>query len=103
MLNRRSLLTAAGASFAASALEFSPLALAAAPGLKLGPPAAFSFDLLAKEAQARAARAYEPPPMLPEKITTRIDTSIRTTRSFVTVRAPTPSRSSRSAGISRSV
>jgi glucans biosynthesis protein len=73
MLNRRSLLTAAGASLAASALEFSPLAAAAATGLKLGPPAAFSFELLAKEAQARAARPYEPPPSLPEKITTRID------------------------------
>jgi glucans biosynthesis protein len=72
MLNRRSLLTAAGASLAASALEFSPLALAAA-GLKLGPPAAFSFDTLVQEAQARAARPYERPEPLPPQVLARIN------------------------------
>src|SRR5579862_8457860 len=72
MLNRRTLLTAAGASLAASALEFPQLAWAAG-GLKLAPGVPFSFERLVSEAQGRAARAYEPPPALPEKILTRID------------------------------
>ena len=54
MIDRRSVLAAASASIALSALGLSPKAFAAA-GLKLGKPQPFSFDGLAKEMQARAA------------------------------------------------
>jgi periplasmic glucans biosynthesis protein len=71
MPNRRSVLKGVGASLAASALSVP--AAPAASGLRLGPPAAFSFDALAREAETRAARAYEIAKPLPQAVLDRID------------------------------
>ena len=70
------MLTAGGASLLASAWGFSPAALAApapASGLKLGPPQPFSFEALAREAQADAARPYQRVNPLPAQVLDRID------------------------------
>jgi len=72
MIDRRSVLAAASASIALSALGLSPKAFAAA-GLKLGKPQPFSFDALAKEMQARAAHPYVRENSLPQEVLDRID------------------------------
>ena len=72
MIDRRSLLAAASASFAVSALGL-PGRVLAAEGLKLGHPQPFSFDELTKEMQARAAHPYTPPSHLPQQVLDRID------------------------------
>ncbi len=72
MLDRRSLLAAAGASIATSALGPSASAAAGA-SLRLGPPRPFSFDALANEAQARSAQPYAPGRPLPPEVLERID------------------------------
>jgi periplasmic glucans biosynthesis protein len=72
MIDRRSVLAAAGASIAISALGLPGRALAAA-NLKLGQAQPFSFDELTKEMQARAAHPYVPSNPLPQAVLDRID------------------------------
>src|SRR6201996_2991912 len=72
MIDRRTVLAAASASIALSALGLSPKALAAA-GLKLGKAQPFSFDALAKEMQARAAHPYAHENSLPQQVLDEID------------------------------
>ena len=78
MIDRRSLLTAAASTLAASTFGLSALGLplgvsAAAGGLKLGKPQPFSFDALIKEMQARAAQPYAQQNSLPQSVLERID------------------------------
>jgi glucans biosynthesis protein len=72
MIDRRSVLAAASASIALSALGLSPRAFAAA-ALKLGKPQPFSFDTLSKEMQERAAHPYVRENSLPQQALDRID------------------------------
>ena len=72
MIDRRSVLAAASASIALSALGLSPRAFAAA-ALKLGKPQPFSFDALSKEMQERAAHPYVRENSLPQQVLDRID------------------------------
>jgi glucan biosynthesis protein len=72
MIDRRSVLAAASASMALSALGLVPKAFAAS-GLKLGKPQPFSFDALGKEMQARAARPYTGESPLPQQVLDNID------------------------------
>jgi periplasmic glucans biosynthesis protein len=72
MIDRRSMLAAAGASFAVSFLGLPPRASAAA-GLKLGQAQPFSFDQLTQEMQARARQQYSRPNHLPQAVLDRID------------------------------
>jgi glucans biosynthesis protein len=73
MVDRRSVLAAAGASLALSALGLPHRADAASAGLKLGPPQPFSFDALAQEAKALASRPYVRDHSLPQQVLDRID------------------------------
>jgi periplasmic glucans biosynthesis protein len=78
MIDRRSLLTAAASTLAASTFGLSALGLplgasAAAAGLKLGKPQPFSFDALIKEMQARAAQPYAQQNSLPQSVLERIN------------------------------
>lgn len=72
MIDRRSVLAAASASIALSALGLPARSLAAA-GLKLGKAQPFSFDTLAREMQARASRPYVRESLLPDAVLDRID------------------------------
>lgn len=72
MIDRRSVLAAAAASLAISALGL-PSRVVAASGLKLAQPQPFSFDDLTKEMQARAAHPYTPANRLPQEVLDRID------------------------------
>jgi periplasmic glucans biosynthesis protein len=72
MIDRRSVLAAASASMALSALGLAPQAFAAS-GLKLGKPQPFSFDALSKEMQARAAHPYARENSLPQQVLDNID------------------------------
>jgi periplasmic glucans biosynthesis protein len=72
MIDRRSVLAAASASIALSALGLPTRALAAA-GLRLGKAQPFSFEALAQEMQARASRPYVRETSLPEAVLDRID------------------------------
>lgn len=72
MLHRRSFLTAGGSAAALAAFGISDVALAQA-GVTLGPPVAFSFDLLVARARTLATRPYEAPPSLPREVLERID------------------------------
>jgi glucans biosynthesis protein len=72
VIDRRSLLTAAGYSLALSALGLPLRALAAVSGLKLGKAQPFSFDGLSKEMQQRASTAYVRDQSLPEGVLDRI-------------------------------
>ena len=60
MFSRRHLLQIAAAT---QLSPFLPQAHAAAPGLKLGAPAPFSYEALVAQAAALAQKPYEPPPM----------------------------------------
>jgi periplasmic glucans biosynthesis protein len=73
MVDRRSMLAGAGASIAVAALGLPSKAIAAAPNLKLGPPHAFSFEELTKDAQARAVHPYVRDNSLPQDVLDRID------------------------------
>src|SRR3954451_16381420 len=78
MIDRRSVLTAAAATFAAPTFALAALGLplrasAAAGGLKLGKPQPFSFDALIKEMQSRASQAYTQRNSLPQSVLDRID------------------------------
>lgn len=72
MIDRRSLLTAGGASLALAALGLSPEALAA-NGLTLSQPRPFSFDRLVARAKALAAKPYVAEGSLPTDVLERID------------------------------
>jgi glucans biosynthesis protein len=72
MIDRRSVLAAASASIALSALGW-PMKALAASGLKLSKAQPFSFDALAQEMQARAARPYAREASLPDAVLDRID------------------------------
>ncbi len=68
--------TALGTAATLSLLPFvatSPLALAAEPGLRLGPPEPFGFEGLVERARQLAARPYVPPPMPAPEAVRRID------------------------------
>jgi glucans biosynthesis protein len=75
MLNRRTLLAAAGSALAlSSAAGRNALAAGeAGAGLTLGPAQPFSFDRLVAQAQALAGRPYTPPAPLPRELLDRID------------------------------
>jgi periplasmic glucans biosynthesis protein len=72
MIDRRSVLAAASASLALSALGL-PAKVFAASGLKLGKPQPFSFEALTREMRARASRPYQRESSLPEEVLDRID------------------------------
>ena len=72
MIDRRSLLTAGGASVALTALGFPADALAAG-GIKLSQPRPFSFERLVTEAKALAGRPYVADTSLPADVLQRID------------------------------
>jgi glucans biosynthesis protein len=71
MPNRRSVLSAAGASLVASVLGWPRLGQAA--GLRLAAPRPFSFDELAREMERRAGAAYAPEKSLSAEVLNRID------------------------------
>jgi glucans biosynthesis protein len=73
MIDRRSVLAAAAASFACSVLGLPLRAIAATSGLKLGKPQPFSFDALSKEMQSRATQPYAQQNSLPQAVLERID------------------------------
>lgn len=72
MIDRRTVLAAASASLALSALGL-PLPAWAASRLKLGKPQPFSFDALSKEMQARATQPYKRESSLPEDVLDALD------------------------------
>jgi glucans biosynthesis protein len=72
MIDRRSVLAAAGASIAISALGI-PARASNTAGLKLGKPEPFSFDSLTQEMRSRAAHPYARAKPLPREILDRID------------------------------
>lgn len=72
MIDRRSFLTAGGASLALAALGLSPEAFAAT-GLKLSEPRPFTFDRLVARARMLAAKPYVPEGSLPTDVLERID------------------------------
>src|SRR5437899_1238022 len=72
MIDRRSLLTAAGASLALAALGIPAEALAAA-GLTLSQPRPFSFDRLVALAKSLGAKPYVADTSLPADVLQRID------------------------------
>ncbi|CAN7378684.1 glucan biosynthesis protein D [Variovorax sp. LjRoot290] len=72
MIDRRSLLTASGASMALAALGFPPDALAAG-GIKLAQPRPFSFERLVTFAKSQAAKPYVADNTLPADVLQRID------------------------------
>ena len=72
MIDRRSLLTAGGASMALAALGFPADALAAG-GIKLSQPRPFSFERLVTEAKALAGRPFVADTSLPADVLQRID------------------------------
>lgn len=72
MIDRRTVLAAASASIALSALGL-PLPAFAASKLKLGKPQPFSFDELTKEMQGRSTRPYARESSLPNEVLDSID------------------------------
>ena len=54
-------------------LDLVPEALAAEPGLQLGPAEPFSFEMLIERARAMAAQPYAPPPKPAPDVVQRID------------------------------
>ncbi len=76
-VDRRSVLTGAGAAIAASACGFPAKLVAAAltstGGLKLGAPQSFSFDELTREMEGLAKRPYRPVASVPGNVLDRID------------------------------
>jgi len=72
MIDRRSLLTAGGASLALAALGLPARAFAAS-GLQLSPPAPFSFDGLVAQARSLAAQPHASEPSPSSEILDRID------------------------------
>lgn len=72
MISRRALLSAALATAALSRTGFAPPALAQS-GLRLGQPAAFSFDALIERARSLAAQSYAPPPAQDSAILDALD------------------------------
>ncbi|MEJ7687238.1 MAG: glucan biosynthesis protein, partial [Variovorax sp.] len=72
MLDRRSLLTAGGASVALAALGFPADALAAG-AIKLSSPRPFSFDRLVGRAKSLATRPYVADTSLPADVLQQID------------------------------
>lgn len=72
MIDRRSMLTAAGASLTVALFGLPSRAIAAA-SLKLGQAQTFSFDQLTTEMEARARHEYSRPNHLPQAVLDRID------------------------------
>jgi glucans biosynthesis protein len=72
-LSRRRLLLGTAATLALGRLAGYPALAAAATHPKLAPPAPFSFEALAQEAQALAAAAYVAPAPLPPQVLERLD------------------------------
>jgi glucans biosynthesis protein len=73
-IDRRALVRALAASTALGVLaDGGPGALAAQPGLRLGPPAPFSFEALKATARRKQAEPYAPPAHPDAKILDRID------------------------------
>jgi len=72
MIDRRTFLSASGATLALSLLGLSPEAMAA-QGLKFGPRRAFSLDVLQRRAQALAKQTYAPPPPPQRDILEQLD------------------------------
>ena len=72
LLDRRTLLSSAGATATLAALGFAPAALAQ-QGLKLGEAAAFSFEALKARARDLAGRPYQAPPSPRPDVLERID------------------------------
>lgn len=71
-LDRRTLLTGAGATATLAALGFTPEALAQ-QGLKLGQAEDFTFEALKAQAKQMAAQEYQPPPSPRPDVLQRID------------------------------
>src|SRR5579871_1198187 len=72
MIDRRTVLAAAGASMALSALGL-PWPAFAASKLKLGKPQSFSYDALAREMQSKATQPYVREGSLPQDVLDSID------------------------------
>jgi glucans biosynthesis protein len=70
MIDRRSLLGAAASAIATAGL---PPSARAAPGLKFGPAAPFSFERLKQRAREMARVAYAAPPRPPAEVLEQID------------------------------